>query len=575
MPKIGNQTEGTRQPLWIESLDKRKARLLIRCAAWIVTVLAGFVQAWAVRFYLTEDGNAYLQIASAYLHQDYANAINAWWSPMYSWLIAVVLGIFRPSGYWETTSLHLLNIAALLASLFCFEFFFVAFLAFLKHSRKTQDEPLLSEASWWLLGYGLFFSTTLLVITLQPTTPDLWVCVVSYLAVGILLRIALQPERWPYFAAFGFVLGLAYLTKSFYFPLSFVFLGAAWFAGGTPRKNVPRVLLALVVFVLVAGPFVYALSKSKHRFTFGDVGKIGYAITVNPIQGFPYWHPDNQSGVRTHPPRELLSSPRVFEFATPVKGTYPLTDVSYWMEGATPHFTLHGQLRILRQSAGTFFVIFFLQIEFAVGFFALLICQERRRECISAIARLWPLWLPPAVACLAYSIVLVEERYIAPFLVFLWLAAFAGAVRVPSIVSRRTAIAVVLGFLCVTGIKAAKYFVSDLFALPHQRNVYWDVAQNLANIGVKPGDKAALIASKAGVHWARLANLQIVSELPLGQDEIFWNADRATQERVFAAFASTGSRVVVVKDPPPGAPKDIWSPLGDTSYYVHILPGNP
>jgi hypothetical protein len=133
----------------------------------------------------------------------------------------------------------------------------------------------------------------------------------------------------------------------------------------------------------------------------------------------------------------------------------------------------------------------------------------------------------------------------------------------------------VLGFLCVTGIKAAKYFVSDLFALPHQRNVYWDVAQNLANIGVKPGDKAALIASKAGVHWARLANLQIVSELPLGQDEIFWNADRATQERVFAAFASTGSRVVVVKDPPPGAPKDIWSPLGDTSYYVHILPGNP
>jgi hypothetical protein len=245
------------------------------------------------------------------------------------------------------------------------------------------------------------------------------------------------------------------------------------------------------------------------------------------------------------------------------------------MEGAKPHFTLRGQLRILRQSAGTFFVIFLLQVEFAVGFFVLLICQERRRECFLTIARLWPLWLPPAVACLAYSIVLVEERYIAPFLVFLWLAAFAGAVRVRPVVSRRAAIAVVLGMLSVTGIKTAKYFVSDLVALPHQRNVYWDVAQNLAKIGVKPGDKVALIASKAGVHWARLAGVKIVSEMPLGEDDIFWNADRATQERVFAAFASTGSRVVVVQAPPRGAVQSGWRQIGDTSYYAYLLSQNP
>jgi len=245
------------------------------------------------------------------------------------------------------------------------------------------------------------------------------------------------------------------------------------------------------------------------------------------------------------------------------------------MEGVEPHFNLRGQLRIFRQSVGTFFVIFVIQVEFAAGFFVLLMCGEQKREFIATIARLWPLWLPPAAGCLAYSIVLVENRYVAPFIVFLWLAAFAGAVSIPSAASRRTAIAVVLGVLSVTGIKTAKYFVSDLLALPHQQNLYWDVAQNLSNIGIKPGDKVALIASKAGVHWARLANLQIVSELPLGEDAIFWNADRATQDKVFAAFASTGSRVVVVKDPPPGATRENWRQLGDTPYYVHLLPGNP
>jgi hypothetical protein len=128
--------------------------------------------------------------------------------------------------------------------------------------------------------------------------------------------------------------------------------------------------------------------------------------------------------------------------------------------------------------------------------------------------------------------------------------------------------------LSVTGIKATKYFVTDLIALPHQRNVYWDVAQNLSKIGVKPGDKVALIASKAGVHWAHLANLQIVSELPLGQEGAFWQGDSALQERVFAAFASTGARLVVVKDAPSGAIKFGWRQLGDTPYYTHSLPGN-
>src|SRR5258708_16471542 len=96
---------------------------LVRVAVWITTITAGLLQTLASRFYISGDGNSYLDIASAYLRGDFANAINAYWSPLYSWLIALVLGLFRPSGYWEPTFFHLMNFSCLLLAFRPFDFF--------------------------------------------------------------------------------------------------------------------------------------------------------------------------------------------------------------------------------------------------------------------------------------------------------------------------------------------------------------------------------------------------------------------------------------------------------------------
>lgn len=559
-------------PLSLESSDSTRIFTRIRILFWAATSVVGFVQAWAVRFSIYPDGNSYLDIASAYLRGDYAHAVTGAWSPLLSWLIALVLRIFQPSGYWESSVLHLLNFAGLMLSLMCFEFFFARFLGLVKRVGKESGESLLGEPTWWLLGYGLFFSTALFLLTMEPTTPDVWVCVVSYLAVGLLLRLGLTSSRWHHFAALGFVLGVAYLAKSLYFPLSLIFLACAAFAGKGWRKNIPRAILAFVIFLLVAGPFVLALSRSKHRFTYGDIGKIAFAMFVNRIPQITFWHGENNSGVPKHPTREILAAPRVFEFATPLPGTYPPGyDLSYWTEGIQPHFNLTGMALILRQSVGTLFMALLIQAEFAVGLLVLLMCKERWPYCFVTIGRIWPLWLAPVIACLGYSSVLMEGRYIAPFLVFLWLAVFVAALNPPSAASRRVATAVVLAILTFTAIRTAKYFVSDLLKLGNQQNVNWQVAQSLQAIGIKPGDKISVIASSQNVHWARLAGVKVVAELPLGQDGPFWGADGATKDKVFAALASTGSRVAVVKDPPPTAKNEGWVPLGETGYYAHLM----
>src|SRR5690242_15526452 len=98
----------------------------------LLAFVLGFFQTWASRFYIEPDGVNYLDIAQAYLRHDWTNALNAYWSPLYSWLLALVQWAFHPSPYWESTFLHLLNFVMFLFALAGFEFFFNRFLSLIK-----------------------------------------------------------------------------------------------------------------------------------------------------------------------------------------------------------------------------------------------------------------------------------------------------------------------------------------------------------------------------------------------------------------------------------------------------------
>ncbi|MGC1484471.1 MAG: hypothetical protein WA789_11820, partial [Candidatus Acidiferrum sp.] len=188
-----------------ELIDTGRSVRWLRLLAWFAAVCAGFLQIWAVRFWLSPDGNTYLDIASTYLRGDWKNAINAYWSPLFSWLLACCLVIFRPSPYWESTMLHLLNFVAFLFSLLTFEFFFRAFLMVRKQlgwaTRESEDLP---EVGWWVLGYGLFFSTSLFILSLDITTPDICVAVWTFLIAGLILRIGTTRGSLALFSLLGF-----------------------------------------------------------------------------------------------------------------------------------------------------------------------------------------------------------------------------------------------------------------------------------------------------------------------------------------------------------------------------------
>lgn len=561
----------------IEPADSVRRVRLVRIVMWTVTIVAGLLQALACRFYVSGDGNSYLDVASAYLRGDYTNAVNGYWSPLYSWLVALVLRVFKPSAYFETTILHLLNFAGLLVALRAFEFFFRNFLAAKRSFVPPEDESLqLPVFAWWMLGYGLFLSATLEVLSMYPTTPDAWVCVATFLSTGLILKIWTKGGGLPYFATLGLVLGLGYLTKAFFFPLAFIFIGTAWLASQNLRKNLTGAVVALVAFTLVAGPFVLALSKTKHKFTYGEVGKIAYAEFMDQIPEPIFWEGGDGSGTPKHAARIVLSSPRVYEFAEPVGGAYPMWyDPSYWKDGIEPHFRWINELRILRQSVGTGFLILLTQLEYVAGLAALVFFNRRARQWIEVTYRQWFLWFPAAAACLGFASVLVEGRYVASFLVILWIAAFASSSASAAVGSRSAAMAVVFAMVLVTGMKTAKYGVSDALAIPGQLNENWEAAQKLKEFGITSGDRVALIGVIAEQHLMRLAKVKAVAELRYRDELEFWTGDSVLQDRVFAAFAATGAKIVVAARAPMTAAKEGWIRLGNTNYYARSLPSRP
>ncbi|HEX7771724.1 MAG TPA: hypothetical protein VF435_04840, partial [Pyrinomonadaceae bacterium] len=265
---------------------RRFSRLEI--AFWLLAILLGFFHAWADHHYLKNaDAMSYLDVAESYLRRDWSAAINSYWNPLYSWLIALALLIIKPSPYWKFAVVHLVNFANYLFALGCFSFL----MRELVHQQQKQGtENLITLRGWALpaLGYSLFIWSSLFLVTIQLESPDMLVTGFVYLATAILLRLRRQRSNWIWFVVLGIVLGVGYLAKSVMLPVALVFIGASLFSVGSLRRAVPRVALTVALFLLIAGPFIFAISRAKGRLTAGESGRLNYLWSINRVI-YPHW----------------------------------------------------------------------------------------------------------------------------------------------------------------------------------------------------------------------------------------------------------------------------------------------
>ncbi len=440
------------------------------------------------------------------------------------------------------------------------------------------------------------------------TTPDMLVMGIVFVIVGLLLKIRMGSTRSSTFVILGVVLGCAYLIKAPMFPLAFVFLGIAFLLVGDFKKALPRVLLAFGIFAIVAAPLVYELSKLAGGLTFGKSGAWNYARTVNGIGVAYHWHGQPPgTGIPLHPTRIIFQNPTVYEFGSPVRGTFPpWRDPYYWFAGITPHFDLRGQWRVLKGNAKIFKgEASGLEPSFIYGFLILLCMSSDRRLIGRIVAKQWFLLLPCVTALAMYSVVLVEDRYVAPFPIVIGLVMFSGLAVVRSANSLKLVNVTVLLAAVLFAVSSAKPAAAELLAFAKSlhgneilgRGEPWHISTEamsdaLGAHGLQRGDRIAYIGESNDFYWARLAGLQVNAEIrqqdPMNYNigklipmtsipgmersvDIYWASPPELREKIDRTLYATGSKAVVTDAIPVGGSTNGWDQVPGTSFYIHML----
>ncbi len=481
---------------------------------------------------MNSDGISYLDMADAASQGNPAALLHPYWSPLYPTLLAVALKLFKPGAASEVLVVHLVNCCVGLWALAGFAFF---------ESRwsKMRDGGMASS----IFAYAVFLWGSVTMIGLELASPDLCAAALIFLAAGLCCQLSNGKAG----AALGVALSLAYMAKSALLPLGVVLLVLL----GVSRERRKQVAVAALVFLSLSGLFIAALSIQQQRFTIGDSGRLNYSWMVQrEIPMFVGWTGvPSGSGTPLHAPRISASTPELLEFKDTVPGTYPLwANPAYFHEGLAIRLDGWKQVEALALNAKAL-VLDHGMVGFVLLIGLVLLATQRRFRL--SFAEPWMiLW--PVAACIQYCLVTFQPRYVGPFLVLLWIAAYEATFGP----SKRPVLFSISAFLFVMQlipIGGALKHALDTPKVP----VQLAVAQELTRLGLQPGDEIASIGYPFSVYYARLAKLKVVANI---------KGSAEPNDAVKLELRRLGVKAIVSPELRSG-----WTTLGLTNYCLKLL----
>lgn len=240
------------------------------------------------QYQINPDGTAYISIARKYLQADFSSAINAYWGPLYSWLLTPFLFIgLEP----------LLGVKILSLLIGSFVFYGIRLLSDCFEIKKNIKTVIL---------FSLI--PTLLVFSFSFITPDLLVvCLLLY--YFCLIFSSNYQLNFSNGLLAGLIGTLAYLTKSynFYFFLGhFVVFNLLHYLVNRNKqakiKIVKNLFLGLLTFIIFSGLWIYLISQKYQKITIGTSGQFNLALIGPESAGAPmhyqgFLKPPNQTAI--------------------------------------------------------------------------------------------------------------------------------------------------------------------------------------------------------------------------------------------------------------------------------------
>jgi hypothetical protein len=553
--------------------SNRRRQLRIVCRTLILIIAACHL--WAVRYVIDPDGTAYVDVARAWLRGDWAHALNAYWSPLYIWLVAGAMAVFSPSAHWELPLIHAVDFLGFVLAFLAWEWLTSEW----ERWQGVSSQPMLTD----ITGYCVVLWAELRMAGIGWfNNADIIVMAVLIACTAILIRAHRRVASPKHFIMLGLLLGIGFLAKTALGVVipAFLFALALILRSWMDRRIAVTALIAFAVIT----PFVTALSVVHGRFTMGDSGRMNYSwqVTGISVEGYKenaYW-PGPE--IR-HPIHVLLQNPRVLSFEQHLVGTVPVhSDVSWWCEGYPVRFNKARQLMILWSN-----IKFSIYAFRCPAVFLLLVCVPFGGfAIIRRFARMWFLWAPGLILAASYCSVFSDYRYLAGSYALLGFSLIAAVwdVKLPPRVVSISLFAIPLLTAAFTMGSSFRRLLPQLVGEFTGSNVPWDyvnvqVADTMQRSGLRPGDRVAYIGFSLNAPHVGLEQAQIVATIPerITHDDTvwgrplvfefprphdFWRRSPEDQERVFAAFRSVGAKWVFADTVPKGADTAGWQVAG-------------
>lgn len=339
------------------------------------------------------DGMAYLGIARHFRQAEFRAAIDAFRSPLISWLIA-----FASFASASTDYLHIGKLINIAAFLLCLALLYVLTWK-LWHSRLAASVAVLM----FTLGRGLSVSAV------QMITPDFLFAALTLIYFIVLLRCLRNDGLQDWFLL-GAVHGLAFLAKAFALPWLAVCTLVALGLSARPWKlRIARLALAAVIPVVVAAGWATVLHTKYGVFTTGTQFKVN--LLQWTLHAFDDHHDTTYALLRDT--SKDVDEYGVIDLMPP--GSWPWT-YSPSMKQLLPQIIraeVRNVPRVLKE------ITIVATLGGLLAFLAaLLVLTSRRKEDQYAVA--WRFAVIVAAGALslvlAYSMLVFDERYLFPLI---------------------------------------------------------------------------------------------------------------------------------------------------------------
>lgn len=235
-----------------------------------ISIIYLFLSFFLFRFFqynIAGDEISYIDIARAYSLGHWENAINGYWSPLYSWLMVPFLFIV---GFKPLYGVYISKLLSIVIGFFTI--LAVRRLGIIFGLEKTVLRVFLASLILPIVFYALFYQT-----------PDLLLVLFLTLYLSLIYNPSYQTKL-SYGILCGITGALAYFTKSFAFPfflIHFVFSNVLFYSKSiTIQKKIilKNLMLGLTIFFVLSGLWIGTISTKYDKLTLSTAGEYNQAL---------------------------------------------------------------------------------------------------------------------------------------------------------------------------------------------------------------------------------------------------------------------------------------------------------